>query len=195
MCRQLSGLALLICLAGPVQAAEEASTAVAERPLMRWQPAVYRWYYNPADAPDWLTAEESRQKIIAAVAGWAPCGVELVFAGDTVAPSGRSDGLNVIGWSHALRQRGVTQGRGRRDGRLVERDVTLAAAREEFHRFPRLLDKVIAHEVGHALGLVHAQDCADVMSFGANCKDTAPPDLPVAPTAGDLDECAKRYGK
>ncbi len=46
----------------------------------------------------------------------------------------------------------------------------------------------------NAIGLVHAQGCADLMSFGGYCPMALPSELPVVPTPGDVAACAERYG-
>jgi hypothetical protein len=168
--------------------AEKASPGV-------WSPAVYRWYYNPRRHPEWLTAPQARSLMLEAAQQWEACGVRMEFRGETDLEPGAMDGTNVVGWRLRLplQVRGITLGRARA-GRLSERDIAFAPAREEFEREPRLLKKVIVHEFGHAIGLTHSSRCDDVMTLAANCPRVAAAELPLAPTANDLARCAALYG-
>lgn len=162
---------------------------------LHWSPPIFRWAYNPAQAPYWLTDKTAFALVERAVQAWEDCGPVLKFEGPTQRAAGAIDGVNVIGWSSDLdrAQRGLTRGRSLQGGILLERDVLINAQREEFRRFPRLLQKVITHEVGHALGLIHAQACTDVMSSGAICPASDPRTLPLMPTSGDMAACRVRY--
>ncbi len=163
---------------------------------MHWEPPVFHWYYNPKNAPDWLEPSEALELVQRAVTAWQACGPALIFEGETQREAGVMEGVNVLGWRTALgrSQRGVTLGRSRPNGVILERDVVISAQREEFRRSPRLLEKVVLHEVGHALGLYHAPNCTEVMSTGAGCPGLDPNTLPLLPTPGDLAACASRYG-
>src|SRR3546814_12676507 len=55
-------------------------------------------------------------------------------------------------------------------GRLIERDIAFNSGHGEFNRKPPLLlEKVMAHEFGHAIGLTHSTQCGDVMTLAADC--------------------------
>ena len=106
----------------------------------------------------------------------------------------RWTGENVVGWAPALPggMRGVTKGRAR--GRqLVERDISYDSTRREFKEHPRLLEKVLVHEFGHAIGLTHSPVCGDVMTLAADCPRTPASNLPIVPTANDLARCRSNY--
>jgi hypothetical protein len=160
----------------------------------RWEKSEYRWRYNPASAPSWLTDQEAREIVFAASLSWSACGVKIILDGETDQVPGRMDGVNVFGWSsdHSFRQRGMTIGRSK--GALIyEKDVVISSSRQEFARFQILLKKVIMHEFGHALGLSHSKHCSDVMAFGADCPNISPADLPTNPSARDIAECQRLY--
>ena len=154
---------------------------------------MYRWHYSRAAEPAWLDPGLGLHLFRNAAEAWAACGVRLEFAGETDRPAGAGDGVNVAGWSVRLPpgMRGATF-KQRAGSALIEADVAINAANREFRASPELLRKVILHELGHALGLTHSADCADVMSFGAACRVPARL-LPQRPAAGDLAQCAERY--
>ncbi|MFZ2628080.1 MAG: matrixin family metalloprotease [Rugosibacter sp.] len=159
-----------------------------------WPGRVYAWRYNPLHAPAWLDAAAAKAMVLEAAKRWEACGVDMRLLGDTDRAPGAMDGGNVVGWSLAIppRLRGLTLGRARAS-RLLERDVAIRPDREEFRRSPQLLQKVITHELGHAIGLTHSLRCDDVMTLAADCPKADPETLPLSPTANDLARCRALY--
>jgi len=194
-------LALLFFLASlaacPGAGASDSAIGAAVSPVperLRWVDGVYRWHYNRALEPDWLAPGAGLYLFRQAAESWLSCGLRIEFAGETDQTPGRMDGLNVAGWSVSLlaAQRGLTMRR-RAGESLVEADVMVSSANAEMRISHELLRKVILHEFGHALGLVHSADCGDVMSFGAACRGIPHVRLPSQLAKGDLLQCAKRY--
>src|SRR3546814_13340610 len=75
-------------------------------------------------------------------------------------------------------------------GRLIERDIAFNSGHGAFNRKPPLLlEKVMAHEFGHAIGLTHSTQCGDVMTLGADCPGVPADQLPQVPTIHDLGRC------
>lgn len=185
-------LAALLAAVSGLAAAQGSGEQVPEGPW-RWTDATYRWHYSRAAEPAWLEHGMGLHLFRSAAALWAACGVRLEFAGETDLRAGKMDGVNVAGWATTLppAMRGATVKRRARSA-LVEADVAINSANLQLRASPELLRKVILHELGHALGLVHSSDCTDVMSFGADCRVPAR-ELPQQPAAGDLAQCAARY--
>jgi hypothetical protein len=183
---RIAGMFLLVAIAGTAYA-EGPDRATSGSPA---DPPVFRWYYNPRGEPAWL-AGEGKKRVEEATEAWAPCGARFEFAGETSHPTGLRDGRNVIGWNAGLGpgKRAITKNMMNRDGKVVERDIAINSSRDEFRRHPRLLRKVMMHEFGHVLGLVHSPDCRDVMSLGADCRGVDPEELPLVPTENDLARC------
>jgi hypothetical protein len=186
----LAAIVVTIAVAGT---ASELARSVQET-RSAWPDGVYRWRYNPDRHPSWMSADEAREHVKKAAIKWEVCGVRMQFLGDTERKPGAMDGENVVGWTAELPggMRGLTKGRAR-SGQLVERDIVFAAQREEFRRFPRLLEKVLVHEFGHAIGLRHSPACDDAMTLAADCPRASFSSLPVAPTANDLARCRVVY--
>jgi hypothetical protein len=185
-------LAAALIAAGAARGADEDGGG-AER-AFRWNEAGFVWHYSRALQPEWLEPGLGLQLFRAAAEAWKVCGVRIEFAGETELPAGRMDGTNVLGWAASMRRgmRGLTLRR-QRGGALLEADVMINGANQELRAVPDLLRKVVLHEFGHALGLVHSRDCADVMSFGAWCRGMPASELAQRPAAGDLAQCAGRY--
>jgi len=177
-------------------AASQPASAQREEPPSpgSWPGKVYRWQYNGAEHPAWLSDEQARQLVVDASREWEQCGVRVEYAGETDRPSGRPDGVSVVGWRREMprNMRGVTQGRPVA-GRFVERDITFSSARREFELYPTLLRKVIVHEFGHAIGLTHSGVCNDVMTLASDCPRANPLTLPQHPTPHDLERCRALY--
>lgn len=159
-----------------------------------WPESTYVWYYNPQHAPAWLSAAAASALVQRAAEPWTSCGVKMHFQGETSLPPGRIDRTNVVGWSVEMPSalRGLTLGQAK-DGRLIERDILIRPDRPEFEHYPRLLQKVITHEFGHAIGLTHSSRCDDVMTLAADCPKADPDTLPIKLTARDLARCQAIY--
>jgi hypothetical protein len=188
---RIAAMFLLAALAGTAYA-DDPDRALPASPA---EAPVFRWYYNPQGEPPWL-AGEGRKRVEEAIEAWSPCGVRFEFAGETRQPPGVRDGRNVIGWDAGLApgQRAITKIMMKRGGKAAEKDVAFNPSRAEFRRHPRLLRKVMMHELGHVLGLKHSPDCRDVMSLGADCRGVDPDELPLAPTGNDLERCRASTG-
>jgi len=188
--------ALLACASVAAQAADGAGGAAGARPLQRWAEGVFRWHYSRAAEPAWLERGLGLSLFEWAARQWAGCALRIEFAGTLERAAAPGDGVSTLGWSRALapRMRGLTLRRGARHS-LLEADVAISATNAQLRGSPELLRKVVLHEFGHALGLVHSADCRDVMSLGAHCPAVPFAALPQRPTAGDLAQCALRYGQ
>ncbi len=165
------------------------------RSPVRWPNSEFRWFYHRGDEPSWITPQEASRLFRDAAARWEACGVKMQFLGETTVAPGKMDGINVVGWSMEIQPslRGLTVGRGK-DGKILERDVSIRPDRQEFKLSRRLLEKVITHELGHAIGLTHSPRCDDVMTLAADCPKADPEKLPVEPTKNDLQRCRAIYG-
>ncbi len=186
-------LAALLLLPGPAGASDEAPSGAAGS--WRWEEQAYRWYYSRDGEPAWLERGLATALFLSAADAWAACGVRREFAGETARAAGAMDGVNVAGWSSLMPRslRGLTTKR-RAGAALLEADIAINGRSAELRASPELLFKVILHEFGHALGLVHTPECRDVMSYGGKCR-IPNSELPQRPGAGDLAQCAARYGR
>jgi len=185
----------IVCVLSLVVGTAVAQTPPPERPSPgRWPEREYRWHYNQRNHPAWLSDDAARTLVIEAARSWAGCGVRMNFLGETEQAPGKMDGVNVVGWSLEMPPtlRAVTLGQAR-DGHLLERDIAIRPDRKEFERSPRLLQKVITHEFGHAIGLTHSSRCDDVMTLAADCAKANPDTLPLDLTANDLARCQALY--
>lgn len=194
-CRNKVVSLLGLALVTPLFAQGEPVEGRVEKPSPGvWSDKIYRWYYNPQNHPSWLDAKAARELVLDASRKWEVCGVRMDYQGETELAAGRMDGNNVVGWSLEMprKLRGITLGKVKA-GHLLERDIAFLPDRREFERFPRLLQKVITHEFGHAIGLTHSPRCDDVMTLAADCPRIDPDHLPLELTGHDLARCRIIY--
>lgn len=187
----ISAVLYAVVLLGAVHAAD------AEKPSPGgWPTGTYRWYHSANSIPTWLAPDDARQLFLDAAKRWETCGVQLEYQGETTVSPGAMDGINVVGWSLKIppKLRGLTVGRAK-EGVLLERDVAIRPDRQEFKDSGRLLEKVITHELGHAIGLTHSSRCNDVMTLAADCPKADPETLPIWPTDNDIQRCRAIYGR
>jgi len=192
--RQSKNFLMLVIIAGLVIHATASAVGVEKPSSGAWPDRTFRWYYNPQHAPSWLSLESARLMVQNSAKVWEICGVKMIYLGDSDARPGNMDNINVVGWSLQMPKqlRGLTIGKAQ-DGRLLERDVMIRPDRKEFNDSPRLLQKVIMHEFGHAIGITHSPRCDDVMTLAADCPQLSPDLLPLKPTNNDLDRCQEIY--
>jgi hypothetical protein len=166
----------------------------ASREVIGWRQEVFRWHYNPANEPGWLEPGEGLALFQEAARQWAPCGPAIDFMGPSKLPAGTMDRVNVMGWREfsAPGMRGLTWRR-HAGAAIQEADVGINNRQPQL-QVRTLLRKVVIHEFGHALGLVHAEDCRAVMSFGAACGHVPLSRLPQQPSESDWGQCRLRYG-
>lgn len=192
--RQSKNFLIPVIIAGIVIHATASAVEVEKPSPGAWPDRTFSWYYNPQHAPSWLTQESARLIVQRSAKAWEACGVKMIYLGDSDTRPGKMDNVNVVGWSlqMPMQLRGLTIGKAQ-DGRLLERDVMIRPDRKEFKDSPRLLQKVIMHELGHAIGLSHSPRCDDVMTLAADCPQLSPDLLPLKPTNNDLDRCNAIY--
>ena len=182
--------------AEPIQEEESYhwSDSAATKPvLLKWAPPpTFIWYYSNASKPYWLKPEEGLKLFQNAAMAWQNCGVHIIYGGQTDQNPKPNRDQNIVGWGELPGNiRGFTF-RSQKGGILSQSDIMINMENFDIKRDPRLLQKVVTHEFGHALGLYHSKGCYDVMSSAAVCgKGDMPP--PLQPTINDLEQCKNRY--
>jgi hypothetical protein len=129
---------------------------------------------------------------------WENCGVEIEFLGGSHSPTLEKNDINVMGWieNPSQKLRGITlrtPEKGSQPIALHEADVGINSLNLQLKNNPRLLQKVIIHEFGHALGLIHSNYCNDVMSSASACGALIAPLPPIEPTINDIAQCNSLY--
>jgi hypothetical protein len=160
---------------------------------LRWSERRLLWTYSKTNEPEWLPGGAGIEAFHRAAEAWRECGVTIEYAGEVQGQPRRGDGVNTFGWG-ALPAgfRGITF-RKREASQLREVDIVMNPGNAYLRQSPALLQKVVTHEFGHALGLLHLRNCDDIMSTTVRCGNTSPALLPKRPTVGDLAQCRRRY--
>ena len=161
----------------------------------RWPDANFAWYYSASNEPEWLSQESGLNLFKNAATAWKVCGVEISFQGVLTNNVKQKDQINSLGWASLAKSvRGITLRQYNKNTAFIkEVDIVINVDNLDIQDNPSLLQKVITHEFGHALGLVHSEGCNDVMSSAAECgwRIANPP--PIIPTMNDRAQCQLRY--
>jgi hypothetical protein len=165
--------------------------------LFYWPSGIFIWSYSNFNEPEWLKDGEGLALYKQAAEAWKDCGLNIQFNGLTTSPAKRNDHINSMGWAKLPpNYRAITLRKPISDSlQLSEADVVTNISNKDIEGNYLLLSKVIMHEFGHALGLIHSERCDDVMSSAKECGIRIANPPPQRPTQHDLDQCAIRYKK
>lgn len=160
--------------------------AVAAEDYAVWQGKRYVIAYNPSGKPNGISDAEVIDALAHAAQVWAPCGVQVVFGGFTRRPFDQLDGFNVMGW-----QADISGLMALTMPQYLRRILLDADIRLNQNKFvdAGVLRQVVAHEVGHALGLFAHSTRPDSLM---NEKTFLPSGID-SPSTEDLALCRQRY--
>ena len=160
-----------------------------------WGDSAFEWYYSSFIEPKWLANDEGLTLFHLASKEWEACGAKVVFKGLTTSPSIKKDKRNVMGWAELPPHiRALTfRQKIKNSSQLVEADILVNTLNNKIKNDSALLQKVVKHEFGHALGLFHPISCSDIMSSATECGDKIASPPPQHLTEGDLAQCRIRY--
>lgn len=163
----------------------------------RWPQNTFEWIYHASNEPEWLEPNQGLELFKNAALAWKDCGITIKFNAVKEAQSEvkLGDQVNSFGWGQLpLSTRAITYRAMVKNSPFIkESDILVNTNNRDIQKNPILLQKVISHEFGHALGLLHPLSCDDVMSNASDCgkKIANPP--PLLPTKNDLLQCKVRY--
>ena len=161
-----------------------------------WPLKILFWFYDPAREPDWLEPQQGLELFKKAALAWQSCGVEIIHKGTSSSSSNiLGNQINTFGWGQ-LRpsMRAVTYRITKKNSPIIkEADIIVNVDNRDIQMNFTLLQKVITHEFGHALGLIHPTSCDDVMSNASECGKRIANPPPLTPTENDLLQCKLRY--
>ena len=160
-----------------------------------WGDSTFEWYYSSHNEPKWLIKDEGLTLFHLASKEWEACGAKVLFKGLTTSPSIKKDKRNVMGWAELPPHiRALTfRQKIKNSSQLVEADILVNTLNNKIKNDSALLQKVVKHEFGHALGLFHPISCSDIMSSATECGDKIASPPPQHLTDGDLAQCRIRY--
>jgi len=152
-----------------------------------WQGKRFVIAYNPDNRPEGVSDADVIDALAHAAAAWAPCGIRVEFGGFTRRPFDQLDGFNVIGWQEKMP--GLMALTLPQHLRRILLDADIRLNKEKLTN-AKVLRQVVAHEVGHALGLFAHSLAPDSLmsetSFQLRGIDM--------PSTSDLALCRQRYG-
>ena len=204
-CLSLS-LAAQTATASAIRAAEIAQCPSGD--IVTWQDgsdrpssqARWRIDYTHTGAPAGFTENAVRGLIATALQAWSPCGIPMTLE-EGLAPDAAD--LIHLDWDEAgSRGNFGLADLGRRRLSLGPAAFTLLRERNPAHDARQTLQMVLAHELGHFLGLMaHSRRCVDVLSYyhdgkGGQCLTREPGGIAgkgefraSLPTACDIARC------
>jgi len=160
-----------------------------------WSQGHFDWYYSSFLEPPWVNKEDAVKLFQHAAQTWEACGLQINFKGVLESPVKQQDRLNVMGWRQlAAPIRALTLRQTKfQSEELLEADIIVNIVNKDIQNDPRLLQKVVDHEFGHALGLIHSEGCSDVMSSAFECGPRIANPPPPSVTEKDMAQCRLRY--
>ena len=161
-----------------------------------WPKETFEWTYDASQEPPWLDKDEGLLLFKNAALAWKDCGPKIQYSPNLEGYSPISgDHVNTFGWGILNRPiRAMTYRAMKKNSPIIkESDILVNVLNADIQKDSVLLQKVITHEFGHALGLLHPLTCNDVMSNASECGKRIANPPPLIPTEQDLNQCRARY--